>query len=69
MISCVAVDVLTYQSVVVMLFVSLSPKTKKHDRVGHKNSGFGFHSGVDGFHQFSIPKTIVFPPDDQEALT
>jgi acyl-CoA reductase-like NAD-dependent aldehyde dehydrogenase len=29
-------------------------------RVGHKHSGFGFHSGADGFHQFSIPKTIVF---------
>lgn len=28
--------------------------------VGHKHSGFGFHSGADGFHQFSIPKTIVF---------
>jgi succinate-semialdehyde dehydrogenase/glutarate-semialdehyde dehydrogenase len=28
--------------------------------VGHKNSGFGYHSGVDGFHQFSIPKTLVF---------
>jgi acyl-CoA reductase-like NAD-dependent aldehyde dehydrogenase len=28
-------------------------------RVGHKSSGFGYHSGIDGFHQFSIPKTIV----------
>ncbi|CAJ1959091.1 unnamed protein product [Cylindrotheca closterium] len=27
--------------------------------VGHKHSGYGFHSGVDGFHQFSIPKSIV----------
>eukprot|EP00536_Pseudo-nitzschia_multiseries_P008568 jgi/Psemu1/241326/estExt_Genewise1.C_2190023 len=27
--------------------------------VGHKHSGFGFHSGVDGCLQFSIPKTIV----------
>eukprot|EP00980_Cylindrotheca_fusiformis_P006484 scaffold1377_cov126-Cylindrotheca_fusiformis.AAC.29 len=27
--------------------------------VGHKHSGFGFHSGIDGFHQFSIPKSIV----------
>mmetsp|Transcript_19182 Transcript_19182/g.40377 ORF Transcript_19182/g.40377 Transcript_19182/m.40377 type:complete len:466 (+) Transcript_19182:389-1786(+) len=27
--------------------------------VGHKQSGFGFHSGVDGCLQFSIPKTIV----------
>ena len=29
-------------------------------RVGHKQSGYGYHSGVDGFHQFSIPKTLVF---------
>jgi len=28
-------------------------------RVGHKHSGFGYHSGVDGCLQFSIPKTIV----------
>jgi acyl-CoA reductase-like NAD-dependent aldehyde dehydrogenase len=27
--------------------------------VGHKNSGFGFHSGRDGIHNFSIPKSIV----------
>lgn len=27
--------------------------------VGHKHSGFGFHSGFDGCLQFSIPKTIV----------
>jgi len=27
--------------------------------VGHKQSGFGYHSGVDGCLQFSIPKTIV----------
>lgn len=26
--------------------------------VGHKNSGFGYHSGADGHLQFSIPKTI-----------
>ena len=28
--------------------------------VGHKSSGFGYHSGVEGFHQFSLPKTMVF---------
>lgn len=28
--------------------------------VGHKKSGFGYHSGVEGFHNFSIPKTLVF---------
>ncbi|KAG7369571.1 aldehyde dehydrogenase [Nitzschia inconspicua] len=27
--------------------------------VGHKQSGYGFHSGYAGFLQFSIPKTIV----------
>lgn len=27
--------------------------------VGHKHSGFGYHSGVDGNRQFSVPKTIV----------
>lgn len=27
--------------------------------VGHKHSGFGYHSGVDGCLQFSIPKTII----------
>jgi len=27
--------------------------------VGHKHSGFGFHSGFEGCLQFSIPKTIV----------
>lgn len=30
--------------------------------VGHKQSGFGYHSGVEGFHNFSIPKTIVVAP-------
>lgn len=32
--------------------------------VGHKNSGFGYHSGIDGFHQFSIPKSLVFEPSE-----
>jgi succinate-semialdehyde dehydrogenase/glutarate-semialdehyde dehydrogenase len=31
--------------------------------VGHKNSGYGYHSGQEGFHQFSIPKTLVFVPE------
>lgn len=31
--------------------------------VGHKNSGFGYHSGEEGFHQFSVPKTLVFGGD------
>ena len=28
--------------------------------VGHKQSGYGYHSGREGFHNFSIPKTIVY---------
>lgn len=28
--------------------------------VGHKQSGYGYHSGPEGFHQFSVPKTFVF---------
>ena len=32
--------------------------------VGHKSSGFGYHSGQEGFHNFSIPKTLVFTPGD-----
>jgi len=30
--------------------------------VGHKESGFGFHSGQEGFNNFSLPKTIVRVP-------
>jgi len=30
--------------------------------VGHKESGFGFHSGRQGFENFSLPKTIVKVP-------
>mmetsp|Transcript_18084 Transcript_18084/g.24872 ORF Transcript_18084/g.24872 Transcript_18084/m.24872 type:complete len:473 (-) Transcript_18084:200-1618(-) len=29
--------------------------------VGHKSSGFGYHSGMEGFKQFSVPKSLVFP--------
>jgi acyl-CoA reductase-like NAD-dependent aldehyde dehydrogenase len=28
--------------------------------VGHKGSGFGYHSGADGWRQFSLPKSLVF---------
>jgi len=28
--------------------------------VGHKMSGFGAHSGMDGFRSFSVPKSLVF---------
>lgn len=32
--------------------------------VGHKRSGYGSHSGVDGWRQFSTPKSLVYmaPP-------
>lgn len=32
--------------------------------VGHKSSGFGFHSGEEGFHNFSVPKSIIYTPED-----
>lgn len=28
--------------------------------IGHKMSGFGSHSGMDGFRSFSVPKSLVF---------
>ena len=28
--------------------------------IGHKQSGFGSHSGMDGFRSFSLPKSLVF---------
>ena len=28
--------------------------------IGHKNSGFGYHSGEDGWRQFSVPKSLIF---------
>lgn len=27
--------------------------------IGHKNSGYGFHSGMDGWRQFSLPKSLI----------
>lgn len=30
--------------------------------VGHKESGLGYHSGIEGFHNFSIPQSLVFKP-------
>jgi acyl-CoA reductase-like NAD-dependent aldehyde dehydrogenase len=33
---------------------------------GHKNSGHGFHSGEEGFHQFSLPKSLVFAPSNNK---
>lgn len=34
--------------------------------VGHKKSGFGFHSGFDGWRQFSVPKSLVYTDLPQE---
>ena len=28
--------------------------------IGHKSSGFGYHSGEDGWRQFSSPKSLIF---------
>ena len=37
--------------------------------VGHKRSGFGYHSGSDGWRQFSLPKSLVgVPPEVKPAL-
>jgi len=30
--------------------------------VGRRASGFGYHSGIEGFQQFSLPKTMVYNP-------
>ena len=30
--------------------------------VGHKRSGYGSHSGTDGWRQFSVPKTLIYLP-------
>jgi acyl-CoA reductase-like NAD-dependent aldehyde dehydrogenase len=34
--------------------------------VGHKNSGFGYHSGVEGFSNFSVPKTVVYYENESD---
>ena len=35
--------------------------------IGAKGSGFGYHSGADGWRQFSVPKSLIFsgplPPE------
>ena len=62
MVSGVVIEVATRLlfTAVFVLMIYLLPM----DRVGHKHSGFGFHSGIDGFHQFSIPKSLVFEPSE-----
>lgn len=39
---------------------SLNAAQIKCPWIGHKNSGFGSHSGMDGFRSFSVPKSLVF---------
>lgn len=34
--------------------------------VGHKESGMGYHSGKDGYRQYSVPKSIVLKKTDVE---
>ncbi|CAB9501613.1 NADP-dependent betaine aldehyde dehydrogenase [Seminavis robusta] len=34
--------------------------------VGFKSSGYNYHSGVEGFHNFSLPKSLVFVPPPEE---
>mmetsp|Transcript_18957 Transcript_18957/g.39960 ORF Transcript_18957/g.39960 Transcript_18957/m.39960 type:complete len:473 (-) Transcript_18957:110-1528(-) len=34
--------------------------------IGHKMSGFGSHSGMDGFRSFSVPKSLVFTTNAPE---
>ena len=37
--------------------------------VGHKRSGYGSHSGTDGWRQFSTPKTLIYTaPPEPKAL-
>ena len=37
--------------------------------VGHKKSGYGSHSGKDGWRQFSVPKSLLYAePPASEAL-
>jgi len=41
--------------------VAASPKCPW---IGAKGSGFGYHSGVEGWRQFSVPKSLVFKSPD-----
>ena len=36
--------------------------------VGHKHSGYGSHSGKDGWRQFSVPKSLLYasPPEEEK---
>ena len=35
--------------------------------VGHKGSGYGYHSGLDGLRQFSLPKSLVWYNEDDDS--
>lgn len=37
--------------------------------VGHKGSGHGFHSGTDGWRQFSVPKSLIFNEANEVAVS
>jgi acyl-CoA reductase-like NAD-dependent aldehyde dehydrogenase len=39
---------------------SLAKAPMKCPWIGAKGSGFGFHSGTDGWRQFSVPKSLIF---------
>lgn len=41
---------------------SMSTAPLKCPWIGHKESGHGYHSGRDGYRQFSVPKSIIFEP-------
>ena len=36
--------------------------------VGHKRSGYGSHSGTDGWRQFSTPKTLIYTTPPPKAV-
>ena len=37
--------------------------------VGHKESGFGYHSGIEGYKQFSVPKSIMMASNKNSKLS
>merc|ERR1712070_949615 len=36
--------------------------------IGMKSSGFGYHSGADGWRQFSVPKSLIFATEEEVVL-
>jgi len=47
--------------------VSIDNASSNCPWVGHKKSGFGYHSGWDGWRQFSVPKSLVFAVSSEET--